>query len=285
MRIDKRFDDLVRNAPERFDVRAAADRLIRNEDEAVLRFPRKIDARVQLCYAYLYAGRYREVLREAGAVLSHVRDQDSFRRAYDEDETAVNWILDTYAQAALATEKWDEAVDALELAAQGLEFGKLNVSNVINLGVLYADLGRADKALRVLAEISEEHSDTLLSPVGRMQWHGARLAAALAKGDAARADAELEYLRAHQQDAPDAYQEGLLRSDHLEEAARLLIARLRDPESRREALLEVQEYDYPPAPPGQVRLRAQLRKVVNRPDVQQAIAKVGHTEKVPLPPP
>jgi tetratricopeptide (TPR) repeat protein len=284
MRIDRRFDTLVRQSPRLFDVRAAAERQIKANEQAVERFPRNIDAVVQLCLAYLEAGRSKEALRAADAVLSRVDDPRDFAAAYDADETALNWLLDTYARAQVAARRWDSAVRALELAAQGLEHGRVNISNVINLGALYADLGRADKALRVLGEISENDSQTRMSPYGRMQWHGARLGAALAKGDAGLADGELEYLRAHQTDAVDAYQEGLLRTGHLEDAAQLLIARLHDPQRYQAALREVQSYVNPRVLPGLVQLRSRRSEVVKRPDVQQAIALVGHIEKLPIPP-
>jgi hypothetical protein len=281
MRINKRFDKLVSQAPERFDVMAAAERQIRDYREATRRFPRSLDAIEQLCYAYESAGRYSAILRATEPVLSRVDDPEAFHKAYDEDETALNWILDLYAEAMKAAQQWDDAAGALELAAQGLEHGKPNISNIINLAGLYADLERGDKALRVLAEISDDH----LSSYGRMQWHGARLAAALAKGDERLANESLAYLRKHQQDWISAYQIALLRSNHLEEAAKLLIARLHDPSDYQVALNEVQTYHEPPAPPVIMRLRERWRQVVSRPDVQRAIAAVGRVEVFDIPGP
>jgi hypothetical protein len=223
-------------------------------------------------------------MRLAGAVLSSVDDPKTFHDGYDDDETALNWLLDIYARAAVATKQWNEATRALELAAQGLENGHLNVSNVINLGALYADLGQGDKALRVLAEISDADSSTLLSPFGRMQWQGVRLAAALAKADATLVNTSLEYLRTHQADAIDAYQEALLRTDRLDAAAQLLIARLHDPDRYRAALIDVQVYTFPPAPPGLAHLRSRWRDVAGRPDVQEAVGQIGRIEKFPIPP-
>jgi tetratricopeptide (TPR) repeat protein len=277
MRIDRRLDDVVRQAPRLFDVGAAAVREIKDHEQAVQRFPRKIDAVVALCHAYLDAGRYREAQQVADTALSRLE-------AYDEDLSAINWLRDIYARAAVATRSWDAAANALELAAQGMEGGKPYVSHVINLGAFYADLGRADKALEVLARIPEPDQDESMSPYGRMQWHGARLAAALAKADAALADAELRYLRTHQTDAIDAYQEGLFRTGRMDEAAQLLIARLHDPKRYGVALSEIQIYDYPPALPGIAQLRARRREVVDRKDVQQAIAQVGRIETFPIPP-
>lgn len=281
MRIDKRFDDLVRLSPTLFDVQAAAQRHIKDYEEAAWRFPRKLDAAVQLSYAYLDAGRYVEARRVAIAALC----RDAKAAAYEDDaETALNWLLDNYARAAVALGKRSEAETALELARLGTENGQMNVSNVINLGAFYADLGQPDKALRVLAEIGVDDSDTLLSPYGRMLFHGVRQAAAIAKGDARLANRELEYLRAHQTDAIGAYQEALLRAGRLEEAAQLLIARLRDPARSRAALSEIQIYSDPPSLPGAVQLRERRRTVADRPDVRQAVDQIGRIESFPVPP-
>lgn len=284
MRIDRRFADLLRQAPARFDVKAAAERQIRDREEAVLRFPRKINAIVQLCGAYLDAGRYKDVLRVSRAVLARVDDPETFSAAYDDDETALNWLLDVYARAAIAMKRPDEAMRALEMAAEGLEHGNLNVSNVINLGSFYADLGDGHKAQRVLAQISEADSQRLMSAYGLMQWYGARQMAALAQGDAVQAGSALDYLRTHQADAIGTYQEGLVRAGLLDEAAHLLIARLRDPQRSLEALKEIQIYDSPPTLPGLVLLRSRWRTVVSRHDVQQAVAQVGRIERIPIPP-
>jgi hypothetical protein len=285
MRVDRRFEDVVREAPRLFDVGAAAARQIKDYEQAVQRLPRKIDAVVELCHAYFDAGRYGEVQRAASAVLSRADHPRELGVAYDEDQSALNWLRDIYALAAVATGGSDAAASELELAARVVEGGKPDVSQVINLGAFYADLGRADKALQVLARLSEADRDKRLSAYGHMQWHGARLIAALAKGDAKLADAELQYLRAHQTDAIDTYQEGLLRAGRMEDAAQLLIARLRDPQRYRAALSEIQNYDYPPTLPGIAGLRARRREIVDRKDVQQAVAQVGRIETFPIPPP
>jgi hypothetical protein len=281
LRVDRRFEGLVRLAPARFDVMAAADRRIHDYQQAVQREPRSLDALVQLTYAYLDAGRYAETLRTAGLVLARVQDPNVFHAAYDDDETALNWLLNNYGHALEATQPWEDAKGVLEIASEGLEHGTLNISNVINLAWFYGCLGRADEALRVLAEIPEDAST--LSPYGRMQWHEVRLIAAVEKGDLPLVRLSLEYMRAHQDDATVAYLEALLWAGHEAEAARLLVARLADPARYVDALLAVQSYKDPHAPPVVMRYREKWRKVISRPEVRRAIAKVGHIESVPLP--
>jgi tetratricopeptide (TPR) repeat protein len=281
LRIDRRFDELVRQAPERFDVEAAVRRQTSDHEGAVARHPRSLDALVELTRAYLDAGRYADVLRAAAAALARVPDSDAFHAAYDDDDTALSRLLGDYARALMATQPWEDARGALEIAAEGLEHGSLNAGSIIQLGDFHARLGRPDEALRVLAQIPEDSRE--LAPQARMAWHGARLLAAVGKGDQTRVRQSLEYLRAHQREAIGAYQEALIWAGRDEEAERLLIARLNDPLLRREALREVQIYSEPPAPPPVMRERERWRALVSLPAVQRAIARVGRIESVPFP--
>jgi tetratricopeptide (TPR) repeat protein len=280
MRVDRRFEALVRQAPGAFDVEAAAERHIHDYEYAVRRFPRSLDAIVRLCHAYIDAGRYQEALRTTSAALERVKDQELYRKTYDEDETAVNWLLNNHADAAMALGLWDEAIAAMELASQGLEYKTQNVSNVINLGFYYDKLEQPAKALRVLAQIGDEGH---LSPFGRTAWHLARLRAAQLKGDERLVSESLEYLRTHQQDSIVNYEEALVQVSRMDEAAELLISCLSDPDRRAEALRVVQSYQDPPAPAAVMRQRAQWRELVDRADVQSAIAAVGRVESFKIP--
>lgn len=281
MRVDKRFDELVSKSPELFDVEAAADRQVRDYEEAASRYPRSLDVIVQLCYAYEDAGRYEDILRVTNVVLSYETRPDELWRHFDEDETAVNWILDLRGDALQATKHWEEAKAVMRLAADGLEHRRRNVSNLINLVLFEADLGQGDAALKILEELPED--DPAITVFGRMQWHRARLAAALEKGDSALAEQSLDYMRAHQQDSVLAYQQALVRMNRLDDAAKILIARLADANGYNKALQEAQLYDDPPLAPSAVAEQTRRRQLIDRPDVQEAIAKVGHIERFGIP--
>jgi hypothetical protein len=283
LRADKRFDALVNQAPARFDIAAAGERQLGHWKAAVERFPRKLDPIVQLTYALLDVGQYDAVYQITSDILASV-DNDSFHRFFDDDETALNWILDNHARALEAQKHWKEAEWELRSAADRLERGRRNVSNIINLAAFEERLGRDDEALRVLAELPVE--DPQVGPYGRMLWHDVRLAAALATGDAALANASLAYMAAHPADALSTYQFALLRVNRVDEAAALLIQRLDDPVSRDYALSEIQQYRDPPPPiPSDVVMRDRLRQLTQRPDVRQSIDRVGRILDVPLPSP
>lgn len=281
LRIDRRFEALLHQAPELFDIGAAARRQIERYERAVHRQPRSLDALARLSAAYLDAGRYADVVHAVGGPLGRLQDPDGFHAAYDDDDAALSALLGTYAQALMATQPWQDATGAMETATDALEHGPSSVRNALQLSWFYTHLGQPMQARRVLAGIMA--SGIKLTPRQWMQWHGARLAAA--QGDPREVRESLAYLRAHQHDAVAIYQDALLRLGRSRDAARLLIARLRDPETCRAALLEVQTYREPSAPASVLRQRARWRALVSRPDVQRAIARVGHVETSDLPPP
>ncbi len=114
---------------------------------------------------------------------------------------------------------------------------------------------------------------------------GIRLQVAVAAGDGASAAASLAYMRLHQNDAIDAYEEALVRGNLLNEAARVLVDRLHDPYRRNQALLEVQRYRDDPCPTPQAEFPRRWRKLLCRPDARDAIDRVGRILEVPLPSP
>ena len=159
------------------------------------------------------------------------------------------------------------------------EDGSINVSQAINLGWHYVDYGKPENALKALDGIDWAHS---LSPYGRMQLQYVRYRAYLQLGNAQEADNVLAYLREHRDDAEDTWQLAMLDAGDFDGAAALLIARLRDPEKRYEALGEVQEYLPLPRLPKQAEALARWEKLVTRDDVAAAINEVGRREKAPM---
>lgn len=282
LRADKRFDALVREAPARFDVAAAGEREVRDWARAAERFPRKLDALVQLTYALLDVGRYKRAYQITSAILAQV-DSANLQRLFDDDGTSLNWILDNHARALEGLQDWKGAEWVLRSAADRLEHGERNVSNIINLAQFEADLGRGDEALRVLGELPANAEN--MAPYGRMQWYDAQLAAAIAKRDTALEAESLAYLAAHRSAALSTYQVALVRANRLSDAAKLLIQRLGDPATRGAALADMQRYQDPPAPQAAQAVRDRWRELAQRPDVQEAVGRVGRMLDVSLPRP
>jgi hypothetical protein len=152
-----------------------------------------------------------------------------------------------------------------------------NVSTSIDLGSLYCDLGRPHDAIAAINGIADKPS-----AFGLMAMESVRLEAAVQLGDSAAAARSLNYLRLHRADAPAIYRYSLIVSNQLNAAAKLLIAQLRDPNQRIEALQEVQDYAEPPAPDWALEMRAREHSVIARPEVQAAIRKLGRVERYDL---
>jgi hypothetical protein len=115
-----------------------------------------------------------------------------------------------------------------------------------------------------------------------MQLQYVRYRAYLQLANAQEADNVFAYLRQHRDDAEDTWQLAMLDAGDFDGAAALLIARLRDPEKRYEALGEVQEYLPLPRLPKQAEFLKRWEGLVARDDVTAAIAEVGRREKVPM---
>jgi hypothetical protein len=114
-----------------------------------------------------------------------------------------------------------------------------------------------------------------MSPYGTLQLESVRHAAALELNDTAEATRALTYLREHQANSPGTYQRALARANETKAGARLLVARLKNPKLRTDALADVQEYGEPAVSQRAQQWRANWLTVVARPEVQAAIAKVG----------
>jgi hypothetical protein len=148
-----------------------------------------------------------------------------------------------------------------------------NISQIINLGELYCDLGNPKDGLGTLVRLGSE-----MSPYGHMQEADVRLDAAIQLGDAAEKEKWLGFIKEHRLDAPRTYEDALLRMNDLDTAAKWLIERLEDKDLRSAALLTVQEYAVPRETTRQTESRKRRREMMARADVQAEMQKVGRVE-------
>jgi tetratricopeptide (TPR) repeat protein len=282
MRVDKRFDPVVQADPKRFDVVAAVDRELVTLQKLSDASPRVLLLKAERVMAYIEAGRYSRAIAAADEVLAANATADAAAGHFDDAQEQFNWILDYRAQALQGLGKWAEAEQYMKTAAARPEEGRPNVSNTINLAFLYASLGRSDDAVTALGDLAKPIDNA--SEYGKMQVQLVLLRAAVAKKDAAAAQAALEALRAMQSASPETFQQALLDANQLEEAADLLISRLKNPQLRSAALVEVQEYKMPAPTPANRLTYERWGTLRARKDVQAAVAAVGRIEKFPLPP-
>jgi tetratricopeptide (TPR) repeat protein len=279
MRSDRRFDGLVEaNAP-LFDIAAASDRELRAAQSAVDTFPKSLAVRARLIVTLINQLHYEAALATADAVLVDIRSTNFPYRVFEDYGDALPLFLNYRAEALERVGRWDEAVEQLTAASRLHEKYSGNVDELINLGELYADLGRPQEALDAIHNVLAK-----MSPYGAMQLESVRLDAAYQLGDSTQVARSLKFLETHRADAPATYVYALLTVNQPDHAASALISGLRDPLQRRVALRIVQEFASTPETPRELALDAALQSVTARTDVQSAIRHVGRVDRYNLEP-
>ncbi|MBS0374820.1 MAG: DUF3857 domain-containing transglutaminase family protein [Proteobacteria bacterium] len=275
---DRRFDEVRSRLGDLPSSAAASRRGAELGARAIAEHPSAADAVVDAAHAYLVAGQPTEALAVCDAAIARVHGSHG-TQAFDDYGKRYVWVLDLRSRALERLGRWDEAL-AQEVEASHLtERGMPNVSQAINLAARYNELGRAKEARAALAAVGRD-----LSSFGRTQLEAERLLSAVQLGDGAETERALGYLKEHAEDSWSTYQSGLLAAGRTDEAAALLIARLRDPERRLDALVAVQGYADVPRGPFGAELARREAALIAREDVQQAITAVGRIDRYLLPP-
>jgi tetratricopeptide (TPR) repeat protein len=268
---DNRFKDIRDSLPQPLDVSGAARRMVETDYKRVADNPSKL-ASVNALAGDLLAGlRAAEALKVLDSVIEKAGTPDG-RKSYKDFNEQYVWILDTRSRALFMLGRWDDAVTQMQAASRLKENGSPNTSQVINLGELYNRLQRPGDARAELKEVGA------MSPYGEMERADAELSAALQLEDSAESTRLLDYMREHQDDAIGSYEDALIMANRLDDAAKLLISRLEDPEKRIQALMAVQHYDQSGPPASLPRAQELMRRwteLTSRADVRAAVAKVG----------
>jgi tetratricopeptide (TPR) repeat protein len=270
MRSDKQFDRVVGRNPLVNDIDRAVEMEIDLLRAISRRTPQSLDKRTELALSLIHANRAEQALSLLDESAARIRAAPKEQPPYDDMDQVV-WVYDYRARALRALGRFDEAVAQYVEVSQMKENGDTNVSQAINLGNFYCMLDRPRDTLAVIGKVGR------LSPFGEMQLEGVRNCAARRLHDTAESARTLKYLREHQDVSPDSYQIALALGDDREAGAKLMIARLRDPKLRTDALADAQDYaELPPTPVGKI-MDANFRAMLALPDVQKAIRKVGRT--------
>ena len=224
--------------------------------------------------ALLMLGENEDVVALAEQVAQAIAESPFKGDIFIDQQEQLSWLYDRAAEALVRLGRKDDAIAMYRRAAASKELGGTNVSQVLNLAHRLVSAGQPREALEAIATVGD------MSPFGRMVMVGVQHRAALALGDAQAADAALEYLRSHREDGEAVYTEALLDRGQDDAAAATLIASLDDPEERAEALYSVQRFNekatLSPA------RDALWRAMLEREDVQAAIARHGRVLDVPI---
>lgn len=275
IRVDKRFDPITRSHPQSFDVDRVLDAQIQAARARVRAHPDQLELVNSLQDLLLKKGRNAEVLAISDAAVAHAEHGDG-GDAYTDFQDSYNWVLNQRSIALAHEGRWDDAVREMARAAKRPENGGVNVSQSINLAGIYTDLDEPDKAAAAIVEPGE------MSEYGRMQLEYVGLQIAIEKNDAPAIAEHMAYLKEHRTDDIATWQRALLRHGDLDAAAAVLIERLKAPDWRNRALVEMQHYLRSSQTPTMKMMDQRWEAVSSRPDVQAALAKVGRVEHFAL---
>jgi hypothetical protein len=273
MRADRRFDAITVANPGQFDVDTAIKKNFEHFQSVAERTPKSLMPKVIVMDRLLEDQHYGAALAAADGLVTEIRSHADPKQWYDDFDERYVWILDTRSRLLRRLGRWDEGVDQLAAASRVPDKDGKNVSQVINLGELYCDLGDPKNGLNTLLRLGSD-----ISAYGRMQEADVRLDAAIQLGDAAEKEKWLGFIKEHRLDAPLTYEDALLRMNDVETAAKWLIERLEDKELRSAALLRIQDYKVPLETPRQAELRKRRGELMARADVQAQIQKVGRIQ-------
>jgi tetratricopeptide (TPR) repeat protein len=279
MRIDKRFDVLVKLEPRLFDIRAAALREAKQLKQAVHVNPNRLGPLVWYGEVLLALGRFDELIALAERAITRVEGAPQDSPPYEDQDRQLNWVYNLKSTALTALGRWEEAAEVLVEWRRSGRNHEDTVSQAINLGVLYNEMGRPDDALQAVHGIDWSGD---ISPYGRVQLQYVRFQAYLQKGNEAETRDILTWMRDHQDDAIATVQATLLEVGDVEGAAELFKKRLRDADERADALSEVQQYAQASRTARREQLNALGEVLLARADVVAAIAEVGRREKLPV---
>jgi tetratricopeptide (TPR) repeat protein len=275
VRADKRFAALVDAQPARYDVEAAARRRVERLRALSARKPRSLEVLVALATATKDLGKPDAALALLDRALARAAAPDAF----DDQEQRIMWLHDERSRALWRLARRDEAIVELQRGMAIPENRLPNISQRVNLAQRYAYMNRPEMALKTLDRPDED-----ATPYGKMAWQFGRLAAADELGDEPLAQEVLDYMRAHEPDAPRILRDGFVLSGMLDDAARIFIGELDDPMFRTSALHALQKFDSVPGVLSPERWETYWKQLKARPDVKAAVAKYGRVQSYALPP-
>lgn len=273
MRADRRFDAITVANPAQFDVDAAVSKALEHFQLLAERTPKSLTPKVVVVERLLEEQHYGAALAVTDGLVAEIRLRADPKQWYDDFDERYVWILDTRSRLLGRLGRLDEGIDQLAAASYVPDKDGKNVSQVINLGELYCDLGKPKEGLNTLIRLGSD-----ISSYGRMQEADVRLDAAIQLGDAEETSKWFAFIKEHRVDAPRTYEDALLRMNDSETAAKWLIERLESKDMRSATLLGIQEYAVPPETARQAELRKQRREMMARADVQAEVQKVGRIE-------
>jgi tetratricopeptide (TPR) repeat protein len=267
--VDNRIARFAPDDPVAAFTRRQTDELL-HERMLVAEHPRELHAVYALTMDLHMAGQSEEALELLDAALEKVAAGTQKLPGFDDEAVQLPWIGYTRSRTLQVLGRWDEAL-AAQIGARdaAVAAGGDIISQSINLGVLYNDLGRPDDALAAISEITAD------SDYGAMDAEGIRACAYHQLGNADAVAKSLAVLMARA-DGYYALKMALLCTADTDSLAELIVSRLENPRFRAATLEDLQDYAEPAHAAPRVSQQQNLfASVKARPDVRAAIERNG----------
>jgi tetratricopeptide (TPR) repeat protein len=267
MRADKRFDAL--GATDRPSPKAGAVARQAQVEGLLVKHGALLGGQVAKAEALLALHRPQAALDTLDAALARAT---AAADAFPDQDDKLAWAHNVRNQALTALGRRDEALEALAAGARMPEHGQQNVNQTLNLALAQMRGAQPKAALATVASVRLDR----MSPYGRAVALQARTCAHAALNDRDAGHAALKDLRAIGDEAKGNTLEALLCLGDLDEAAAMVIERLKSETLRSGVLLMLQVGPLPDFPSAFDRdHEAKLDALRARADVLAAVEPVG----------
>jgi beta-barrel assembly-enhancing protease len=276
MRADNRYKPLLKSGDVPHDPRKAAEAEVDRLTRRMQQYPRSLEVVKNLLGALMRTGQNQKALDLVGEVTRRVEAASAGVAPYDDLDAQYGWVLNSQSRALRNLGRFADAVAPLQRALQWATEKKLGtrVDHATNLAELLCELDRPREALPLLPTDG-------LSPYGKMRRADVNLMIQMQLGDAAAVESALVELRELSQHSLWTLQRALAVAGRDDEAAALLLSRLRSPQLRADALLELQWYGELPLTARGKEWHVRRRALQERPEIVAVLAQVGKIERYP----
>jgi tetratricopeptide (TPR) repeat protein len=278
LRVDKRYGAFRKVTDA--DIATAFEAQLARHRAFALSHPRLLAGPTVLAIDLDNLARSEEGLNLIDDALTRIAAAPKDKPSYDDLADQHNWALDTKYRLLANLGRYAEAEQALKDGRDiALAAGDDTVSQKINLGGFFNVLGRPSDALNEVADIKPEQA----SLYGQMSAEEVRACAYAQTGETTKLKTSLELMLKNAKAAYAPLETALLCAGDSERLAKVIIARLEDPDTRADALVNIQTYlpDGHPTPL-QIARETIRKKTLSRADVQATIAKYGEIISLPV---
>lgn len=275
--MDKRYSGFrtVREA----DITAAYETELKRYRALTTNNPRLLEGPLRVAETLNALNRGAEGLRMLDEVLARIDAAPKEAPAFDDLDDYHNWALNERSWLLERLGRYDESEQAM-LKARDVALAANDdvVSQKINLGGFYYTQSKPERALQEVADVDPKRA----SIYGQMSAEEVRACAYAQMGDKVRLKTSLDLMLKNAKEAFAPLRSALLCAGDLDTLAKVVIARLDDPDTRTSVLFSLQTYWPEPNPTPFARtMDTRQAELTARPDVTTAVAKYGYILNIP----